>query len=337
MVFPQTRLNRFVEEIISLGGAAKNQMRRSRSKVFAKCAAKRSQSSPAVRQEHSALIVAAWPGGRITLWSYIKRKCWYLLLLVVSSWFVYQNRVVVLNFEFENFNSISLVFILWLVLLMLPLFSEMELFGVKLKKEVEKNRAEVKDSINELKTQMLDLRISNTLANSQSISIYTSQLPTDKEVKETLADVAKTPRQGIEQEKQSIDDFVSETSIYLFKVRFTLEKILSALCEKLSYSGIPNTNRMLTYVLKSGLIDKKIADYISQVNAICNRGIHGEIISDEYIQLVEALLPKILSELNSITSRFGYKHYFVCPRCKFSAYSDCENECPVCKFVSEEY
>lgn len=109
-----------------------------------------------------------------SIWSYIKRKWWYLLLLVASSWFVYQNRVVVLNFEFEKFNSISFIFILWLVLLMLPLFSEMELFGIKLKKEVEKNRAEVKDNINELKTQMLDLRISNSLANSQSISMYTS-------------------------------------------------------------------------------------------------------------------------------------------------------------------
>ena len=123
----------------------------------------------------------------------------------------------------------------------------------------------------------------------------------------------------------------------MFKVRLTLENILSTLCEKLSYSGIPNIHRMLAHVVQSGLIDKRIADYISQVNAICNRGIHGEIISDEYIQLVEALLPKIISELNVITSRLGYKYYFICPRCKFSGYSDCENECPVCKFVSDEY
>ena len=155
--------------------------------------------------------------------------------------------------------------------------------------------------------------------------------------KDVIADVAKTHEEDKEQEKRRVDDFVSETSIYLFKVRLTLEKILSTLCEKLSYTGIPNTHRMLAHVVQSGLIDKKIADYISQVNAICNRGIHGEIISDEYIQLVEAIFPKILSELNAITSRLGYKYYFVCPRCKFSGYSDCENECPVCKFVSDEY
>lgn len=189
-------------------------------------------------------------------------------MLVASSWFVYHNRVVILNLEFEKFNSMCLVFILWLVLLMLPLFSEMEMFGIKLKKEVEKNRAEVKESINAIKTQMLDLRISNSLANSMSLSIFTSQLPTDKEVKETLADVAKTPVENIEKEKQRVDDFVSETSIYLFKVRLTLEKILNTLCEKLNFSEIPNTHRMLAYVVQSGLIDKKIADYILQVNAI---------------------------------------------------------------------
>lgn len=272
-----------------------------------------------------------------SVWTCIKRKWWYCLLFIAGSSFVYQNREIILELEFEKFNTIGLVFVLWLILLLLPLFSEMEMFGVKLKKEVEKNKAETKDSINELKAQMLDLKISNSLANSQSIAIYTSQLPTDKEVKETLADVAKTAEKDKSHEEQSVDDFVSEKSIYLFKVRLTLEKILSTLCEKLNYSGVPNTHRMLAHVVQSGLIDKKTYDYISQVNAVCNRGIHGEIISEEYIQLVEALLPKILNELNAITSQMGYKYYVVCPRCKFSGYSDSENECPNCHFISDEY
>lgn len=57
-------------------------------------------------------------------------------------------------------------------------------------------------------------------------------------------------------EEQKIDDFVLEMFIYLFRVRLTIEKILSTLCKKLNYSGIPNMHRMLAHVLQSGLIDK---------------------------------------------------------------------------------
>lgn len=267
--------------------------------------------------------------------TYIKRKWWYGLLFISSSFFVYQNRETIINLEFEKFNTINLIFLLWLILLLLPLFSEMEMFGVTLKKEFDKNKAETEAKINEFKIQMLDLKISNSLANSQSIAIYTSQLPTDKEVKETLADLANTAEKYNNNDEHIVDDFVSEKSIYLFKVRLTLEKIIRTLCEKLNYSGMPSTNRMLVHVVQSGLIDKKTYEYISQVNAVCNRGIHGEIISEEYIHLVEALLPKILNELNSLTSRMGYKYYFVCPRCKFSGYSDSENKCPNCNSISE--
>lgn len=270
------------------------------------------------------------------IWLYIKHRIWYLILLFTSSYFIYINRADVLALEFNKFNLINLIFVFWIVLLVLPLFSEMELFGVKLKKEVEKNKAELKDSIYELKSQILELKISNSLANSQSISIY-NQLPTDKEVEQLLDDVAKTSTDDKVQPQNSVDDFISETSIYLFKVRLTLEKQLGILCEKTGYVGnaiaLP---QMITHIVKNGLIDEKILDYVLQVSRICNRGIHGEIISAEYIKLVEALLPKILSELNTITSRLGYKYFFVCPRCRFSGYSEFENVCPACKFVSDE-
>lgn len=60
-------------------------------------------------------------------------------------------------YQLTELNTHNLVFLLWLVLLALPLFSEIEIGSVKLKKEVEKTRAEVKEAIGELKLQILDI------------------------------------------------------------------------------------------------------------------------------------------------------------------------------------
>jgi len=43
----------------------------------------------------------------------------------------------------------------------MPLFSEMELFGIKLKREVEQEKAEIKENIHEMKLQLTKLKLKN--------------------------------------------------------------------------------------------------------------------------------------------------------------------------------
>lgn len=85
----------------------------------------------------------------------LKKHWWYFVLLIGSTVyvFIYKNDI----YQLTELNTHNLVFLLWLVLLALPLFSEIEIGSVKLKKEVEKTRAEVKEAIGELKLQILDI------------------------------------------------------------------------------------------------------------------------------------------------------------------------------------
>lgn len=55
-------------------------------------------------------------------------------------------------YELKELNARNLIFILWLILLLLPLFSEMEFLGVKIKKEVQKETEEVKGLLQNLQT-----------------------------------------------------------------------------------------------------------------------------------------------------------------------------------------
>lgn len=67
------------------------------------------------------------------MWQFIKRKSWYMVLLIASSFYVWHYRSEI--HQLKELNAQNLIFILWLLLLFWPLFSEMEFLGVKVKKK----------------------------------------------------------------------------------------------------------------------------------------------------------------------------------------------------------
>ena len=69
---------------------------------------------------------------------YWMRKVWYVLLLVLSSVYVGLNFCQLVTQSYiTQLNGNSLIFILWLILLVLPLFNSIEGYGFKLSKERE--------------------------------------------------------------------------------------------------------------------------------------------------------------------------------------------------------
>ena len=262
-----------------------------------------------------------------SVWTYIKSKWWYLVLLVGSTWFVYLNRQNILGGDFEKFTPITLVFILWIVLLLLPLFSEMEFFGVKFKKEVEKAANEVKESITDLKMQLIQMQVSNSIATN--IQVGNNTMPSEGKMEELLQlvrNLSQNPHAPSTIEP--MDD--TNKNVYLFKVRLGIETALSDLCEKIGFQDKMPLHRSLQAIFKYELIDNITFDLINQVVKIANRGVHGEIVSDEYISFVKETQPEIQRQLTEASKKL---HYIVCPKCKYTGYSRYENFCPQCGFT----
>lgn len=66
------------------------------------------------------------------------RKVWYVLLLVLSTVYVGCNFCQLVEQSIiTQFDGNSLIFILWLVLLLIPLFNSIEGYGFKFSKELE--------------------------------------------------------------------------------------------------------------------------------------------------------------------------------------------------------
>lgn len=82
------------------------------------------------------------------------KKVWYILLLILSSIYVYNNFEQLTEQCFIClFNGNSLIFILWIILLIIPLFDSIEGYGFRINKEHDELDKEIKDLGNRVQNQ----------------------------------------------------------------------------------------------------------------------------------------------------------------------------------------
>ena len=261
----------------------------------------------------------------------LKKRGWHIFLLIISSIYVYRCRFDI--YQMTELNAQNLIFILWLILLGLPLFSEIEIGSVKLKKEIEETRAEVKESIGELKYQILELKINNS--NSNTLIFNNQPLPT----KDELSKMQRHIKQDQAAQSATDSDFnVLEKNIYLFQVRLSLEKQLSALCNMFQYGERRSMYSMMQMLLQHEVIDRNTVGLLREIINSANRGVHGEIVDDDYIDFVKKTYPSIKKTLDTAYNFYtNNSYYYECPKCHYQGPSKYSNACPNCGFVSDDY
>lgn len=260
----------------------------------------------------------------------LKRRGWYIFLLIISSIYVYIYRFDIC--QMTKLNAQNLIFLLWLILLGWPLFAEIEIGGIRLKKEIEQTRAEVKESIGELKYQILEMKISNT--NSNMLIVNNQPLSTKAELSEMQRHVNCDP---VAQSAGNLDLNISDENIYLFQVRLALEKQLSALCNMFQYGERRSLYSMMQILVQHEVIDRNVVRLLREIINITNRGVHGEIIDDDYMDFVKKTYPTIKKALDTAYDFYTNNSYhYVCPRCHYQGPSKYSNSCPNCGFVSDD-
>ena len=91
---------------------------------------------------------------KVKLELYWIKKAWYILLLALSSIYVCCNFNTLATQCFVcQFNGNSLIFILWLILLFLPLFNSIEGYGFKFNKEHDELDNKLKNLGNRIQKQ----------------------------------------------------------------------------------------------------------------------------------------------------------------------------------------
>ena len=241
----------------------------------------------------------------IKLWqkllSLLKEKLWYIFLLAISTIYLVINRFAIK--KLDDASMLSTVFIIWVILLALPLFSELEFLGVKVKKEVkkavEKSNEEVKASLNNLQQLVSQIQISNSVA--PQFTITGGSLPSEERMDNLIKEIHLLNEQNTNKKTEKQDKVnIPAQNLELFKMRYGIEEKLNDAMDLIGYNGKNHISLVQSayYLSQQGVLDPKCIDLLIQVVRIANRGVHGEIVDQKYLDFASEAYPKIIDALD---------------------------------------
>jgi len=199
-------------------------------------------------------------------------------------------------------NMDIIVFIIWITLLIVPMFREVNIFGVGLKNEIDSLR-------NDFRGEMLNLRSEIQNTNIFSPQINVGQPPSDSElprlteaIQKAFKDMGGTINiQAIQTEEELLTPANTQ---YLFSVRYNLEKELNRVwrqhtaSQSEKYPRSPGELMRLLYM--RGTIDMDFFEALRDVYAVCNMAIHGMDVSQAKVNFVRDVAPQLLVYLESL-------------------------------------
>lgn len=227
---------------------------------------------------------------------------WWIFLILVGAYFIYQRYDFIINDSASILDIIILL--IWISLLVMPLFQEVSFYGLKLKKEFNTLKSDMKEQIINLRS---DVQNSINFKSEISPQIYfypppsDSQIPTiEEESRKILQETLK--KQGMEVKSEKIE--ISEEANYLFSVRLEIEKELRRIWKQ-RFADVETKrqmpiNRIANHLVEIELIDSRLAGIIREVYAICSQAIHGEDVSKIKVDFVRDIASELITSLKGI-------------------------------------
>lgn len=236
---------------------------------------------------------------------------WLILVVALTVLLVFRFRALI-NGEGTPFDIVA--FLVWVALLLIPLFQEIGLFGVKLKQQLDDLRAEIRTEITGLRGEIQNSISLRTSVNPQFFvgpgapPSTDAQLPqVEEQVQRALNNFMKS--YGVREAGEEVEvPNVPEDAGYLFRVRFNLEKELRrAWSERLAEEErrLPVV-RLINNLVRSEVLIPELAYAVREVYAICSAAIHGEEVSSRQLNFVRDTAPELIASLRAIPTTKDY-------------------------------
>jgi hypothetical protein len=219
---------------------------------------------------------------------------WLLLTLSIGYFFIYKKYNLI-----ESGNHLYLfIFLIWVAILLLPLFNEIKFFGIELKKDID----DLKGQINSLK-----LKLNNK--NSQATNINVNPTPpSDKKIQESQKDIKKVLEEtlkahGINKVRKQ-DISTSDKVNFLFNIRYNIEKELRRINEiHFSEERKLPLMKILSDLNQSDIIDNQLYNVIKDMYSITSPAIHGEdeLVTDIQFEYIKQFGNEVIGTLKEIS------------------------------------
>jgi hypothetical protein len=197
-------------------------------------------------------------------------------------------------------------FVTWIGLMLVPLFQEVSLLGIKFKQEVESLKSFMAAQVSDIRSEVRNAVDIRTTVSPQ-INFPTpppdAQLPAaEARIKSMLAEVLK--EYGLAPVPEGAPTVSAPDDVnYLFNTRYAIEKELRRLAEgrikvltRRPVGGIALGRALVN----DGLIDERLENAIREVYAVCSPAIHGEPVTSAQMSFVKDVSPQLIATLRSI-------------------------------------
>lgn len=226
------------------------------------------------------------------------KTVWWGTLVVVIGYYLFGRYPKLVEGNPSYFDVV--VFLVWLGVCLAPIFQEMNIFGVKLKQQIDDLKKDLDHQLNIFKTEIKSsIEVSN--ANSNQIYFQSGAVPPkDSEIPDISEEIQKTlKRMGITANQESSDVFkVDPDHVEMFKVRLSFENLLreySGLDEK--YRRRYSIGKLLSSLRNYEGISKEVLHGTMEVISVCNYAVHGEPLTKAQITFVRESAPGLLKAL----------------------------------------
>lgn len=236
---------------------------------------------------------------------------WWTLLLLLTGFILYKRFDAI-----TNGNSVPadvFIFLVFVALILVPIFSEFEFLGLKLKQQIDDLKTEVKITMGDLKNEL-----KNEIRNSQTQTLHQTfsygqygPPPPDSKIPELESEIERVLKSKLQEHGISVDNDdilnVPNNNLKLFKVRYKIETELRRIWEQRFMNEDIEYNKRRQPLLRNvqdlieyQIIGKDFYGILREILSICNYAIHGEKVSDKQVDFVVNNANEILSYLKGI-------------------------------------
>jgi hypothetical protein len=232
--------------------------------------------------------------------NWFKIGWWVVLLIGLTLFLVRRYNDLVAG---KSTGTDILVLVVWLALLLFPLFHEISLFGVTFKREVETLKTEVKG---ELSNMRAEIRNSLEVRNHFSPNLYFQQAPPDaqlsiigKSIQAELRGTSKVANATVAAELTAPAD-----AELLFRARYNIERELRRIWQQ-HLAAPPNrrflpTLRIAQLLVEWELVPASVERAIRDVWLVASPAIHGEPVTVAKVEFVRDVTPGLVETLKGI-------------------------------------
>lgn len=201
------------------------------------------------------------------------------------------------------------VFLIFVALTLVPIFAEIEFFGIKFKKEIDDLKRDINIKFGDIKTE---IRNSQTQTVSQTIQAY-GPPPPDNKLPELENEIDRIIKAKLHEHGLSADRTVAsridvpDGNLQLFKVRYNIETQLRRIWEQ-RFDGSDFDQRqryqpiikIIQELTKFEIIDNNFYGVLREILSICNYAIHGENVTDNQVKFVTKNAKQVLDYLSDV-------------------------------------